>query len=266
MNSPLSTYSVASADSPSQETAQDSGPCASPKSIPTHPPCSESTGQTCQTSETSPRRTSPHTQGQLFSAEVFPASHLALPGSAEARQMTATSGLRCFEQFGSPGPLGSLEKMLMASSTWGSPMRHLTWRSKVTWSGLSLFQLVPSGQTTEGIESGLLPTLTVCGNHNRAGLSKTSGDGLCHALGKLMPTLTARDYRHPGNVERQRNRRAHPTLPVSLGVKLTPAFCEAFMGYPEGWTELDPSEIPSSRRSRSKSSKASRPSSEVGEV
>ena len=236
MNSPLSTYSVASADSPSQETAQDSGPCASPKSIPTHPPCSESTGQTCQTSETSPRRTSPHTQGQLFSAEVFPASHLALPGSAEARQMTATSGLRCFEQFGSPGPLGSLEKMLMASSTWGSPMRHLTWRSKVTWSGLSLFQLVPSGQTTEGIESGLLPT------------------------------LTARDYRHPGNVERQRKRRAHPTLPVSLGVKLTPAFCEKFMGYPAGWTELNPSEIPSSRRSRSKSSKASRPSSEVGEV
>ena len=164
------------------------------------------------------------------------ASRSALLGSEEARMMTVTSGLRCFEQFGSPGPLGSLERMFLASSTWGSPMRHLTWRVKVTKSGLSLFQLVPSGHTTEGTESGLLPT------------------------------LTARDYRHPGNVERQRKRRAHPTLPVFLGVKLTPAFCEAFMGYPEGWTELNPSETPSSRRSRSKSSEASRQSSEASEV
>lgn len=266
MNSHSSTPFQGSADSHSQEIAQDSGPSASPRLIPTHPPCSESTGQMSQTSETSQRQTSPPTQGQLFSPEDSHASRGLLPGSVEARKITATSGLRCFEQFGSPGPLGLLEKMLMASSTWGSPVRNLTWRSKVTWSGLSLFQLVPSEPTTGGTESGLLPTLTVRGNHNRAGLSKTIGDGLCHALGKLLPTLTARDYRHPGNVERQRKRRAHPTLPVSLGVKLTPLFCEKFMGYPEGWTELSPSETPSFLRSRSKSLKQSRQSSEASEA
>jgi hypothetical protein len=38
----------------------------------------------------------------------------------------------------------------------------------------------------------LLPTLTVCGNWNRKGASKTSGDGLATAL-RMMPTTTATD-------------------------------------------------------------------------
>ncbi|WP_246166999.1 hypothetical protein [Oryzomonas japonica] len=35
-----------------------------------------------------------------------------------------------------------------------------------------------------------LPTLTVCGNYNRKGLTATSGDGIATAL-KRLPTLTA---------------------------------------------------------------------------
>lgn len=257
MSSHSSTHSAASVASASQVIGQGSGQSASPKSIHTPPQCSESTGQTCQISETSPRQTSRPTQGQLFSLEVFHVSRSAPPGSNEARMMTVSSGRQCFEQFGSQGPLGSLERMLMGSLVWGSQVRNLTWKVKATKSGLSLFQLVPLGLTTDETESGLLPTLTVCGNYNRAGLSKTSADGLCHAITKLMPALCASDYRPPGNIKNRRARRLKTgwsqPLPLFLGVTLTPLFCERFMGYPEGWTELSPSEMPSSHKSRLKS-------------
>jgi hypothetical protein len=42
----------------------------------------------------------------------------------------------------------------------------------------------------------MLPTPTVNGNHNRAGLSEKSGDGLATALSKgLISTPQARDWR-----------------------------------------------------------------------
>lgn len=50
------------------------------------------------------------------------------------------------------------------------------------------------GQTKlDGKLRSLLPTPSVCGNHNRKGASKTSGDGLVTALQKLLPTPTAAD-------------------------------------------------------------------------
>jgi hypothetical protein len=52
----------------------------------------------------------------------------------------------------------------------------------------------------------LWPTPTVCGNYNRKGASKTSGDGLATAVGGT----------------------------------LNPAWVEWLMGWPIGWTELEP--------------------------
>ena len=88
----------------------------------------------------------------------------------------------------------------------------------------------------------LLPTLTVKGNYNRAGLSATSGDGLITAL---LPTLCARDYR-TGNASATTwsKRTTSPPLSEHLGRSspgkgclLDPGWCEAFMGFPEGWTD-----------------------------
>jgi hypothetical protein len=62
-----------------------------------------------------------------------------------------------------------------------------------------------------------LPTLTVCGNYNRKGASKTSGDGLATALKN-------------GEPENLNNG------------PLNPEWCEWFMGWPIGWTELRPLE------------------------
>ena len=55
---------------------------------------------------------------------------------------------------------------------------------------------------TKGIGRGLWPTPTLCGNHNRKGLSKTSGDGLETAV-KNFPTPTAQDFKIRGPNSRQ---------------------------------------------------------------
>jgi len=91
---------------------------------------------------------------------------------------------------------------------------------------------------------GLLPTLTQCGNHNRKGASNTSGDGIISALNKLLPTLTARDYKSESCSQAFREKRnalkTGKTLPWVLGGILNPRWCEGFMGFPIGWTELKP--------------------------
>ena len=85
-------------------------------------------------------------------------------------------------------------------------------------------------ERAEGFSVPLLPTLTRCGNDNRKGASPTSGDGLATAVGG----------------------------------RLNPTWCEWYMGFPLGWTDVawppesPHSGTPSSRRkssgSRSRSS------------
>lgn len=78
---------------------------------------------------------------------------------------------------------------------------------------------MPNSVGTEPL-AVILPTLTVCGNYNRKGASPTSGDGLATAVGG----------------------------------RLNPTWCEWFMGFPLGWTDVAwppaslPSVTPSSRR------------------
>lgn len=79
-----------------------------------------------------------------------PASRLVLPGSAEARRMTVTSGLKCLELSRNSGPLGSLVRTLLGSSIWRSTRCTLTWKTKATPSRRLLFRLVPSTPRTGG--------------------------------------------------------------------------------------------------------------------
>ena len=85
---------------------------------------------------------------------------------------------------------------------------------------------------------GILPTLTVSGNYNRKGASKTSGDGLATALRKW-PTLCARDAKGVPGVNFQA-----ATLPREVGGPLNPEWCEWFMGWPIGATGLEPLAMP----------------------
>lgn len=85
-------------------------------------------------------------EGQLT---LFPedshASRLVLPGSSEARKMTATSGQKWLGLSKNSGPLGLLEKMLLESLEWHSPKYFLNWKPVGIGQGHFLFQLALSG-------------------------------------------------------------------------------------------------------------------------
>jgi len=111
-----------------------------------------------RSSPTSSHSTAPDSEEQLCLPGASPASLSVRPGSDEARRMTVRSGLKCLELSTRRGPLGSLEKMLAASSAWNSTKCLLTWKWKATPQGRSILELSASTPRTAGCESGLLPT------------------------------------------------------------------------------------------------------------
>lgn len=123
----------------------------------------------------------------MCSQEGFLVSHSVLQESEKERKITATSGVKCYGQYGRYSPLGSLVKTLMESSQWYSLARRLRWdvrtiySKRITYTEKSsnsqlmpsvktlkvqdipssrlLFQLVPSEHPTEEIGCGLLRDL-----------------------------------------------------------------------------------------------------------
>jgi hypothetical protein len=102
------------------------------------------------------------------------------------------------------------------------------------------------------------PTPTIKGNHNKKGLSAKSEDGLATAV-KMWPTPTSRDWKD-GSAQACRNVPSNGLLGrevfrdgTSSGGSLNPAWVEFLMGLPTGWTALEPSVTPSSRKSRKSS-------------
>ena len=82
----------------------------------------------------------------------------------------------------------------------------------------------------------LWPTPTVCGNYNRKGLSKTSGDGLATAVAKW-PTPVARMWKDSGSPsEFKRN---EVPLAAQVGGTLNPDWVEWLMNWPIKWSNLN---------------------------
>lgn len=143
---------------------------------------------------------------------------------------------------------------------------YLTWRAKATKSGRSIYQLAPSMPRTGGNGFGLLPTATASNtkavrsglwptpkaspsgpDYARAGREKSGGDDFATAVAREMwPTPAARDYRHPNKKpysERGGGSKGEQ-LPNAVGGALNPEWVEWLMGFPPGWTALEPSEMP----------------------
>jgi hypothetical protein len=80
------------------------------------------------------------------------------------------------------------------------------------------------------------PTPSVCGNYNRKGSGKTSGDGLATAVA-MYPTPTTQDAHNNNNSQQNRNT---PPLNVVAGGSLNPDWVELLMGYPMKWTCITP--------------------------
>ena len=181
--------------------------------------------------KTLPKQTSiSGTERSMFSPEDSHANPSPSLVEERERTITATSGLRCFERYGRYTPLGSLVKTLLESRRWWSPAKSLRWDAQTIFSkrityiekkadshstksvqtskpkdipsNRLLFQLAVSERPTEGIESGLLPTV------------QTQGLKQCNQKGKtefvpldLLPTPNAMDIPHKDMEINERGRR-----------------------------------------------------------
>ena len=200
-----------------------------------------------------------------FSPEGFLANHSVLQESERERKITATSGVKCYEQYGKLSPLGLLVKTLMVSSQWYSPVRRLRWdvrtisskrityteqsrnsqsmpsvktlRTQVIPSNRLLFRLVPSPRPTSGTECGLLPTV------------QTQGLKVCDENGKtvflnlkLLPTPKSQEARRNCSVNRKKSnltdKIAEIMSPTGGASQLNPLYVAEMMGFPLEWLTL----------------------------
>ena len=102
---------------------------------------------------------------------------------------------------------------------------------------------VPWVPLTGGTGSGYLPSPSVCGNYNRKGVSKTSGDGLATAVRMLLTpqalVINLKDgYKRDHSIASLQEYLSGK----NRGLRLQPAFVAWLMGYPIGWTDLKPLE------------------------
>lgn len=112
-----------------------------------------------------------------------------------------------------------------------------------------VYRLPVSEPATLETDGGSLPTLTICGNYNRKGASKTSGDGLITALLKRrrFPTLNAVQGNCVGRLD-ELGGSGNPFRGLDVGkLLLSPSFAEEFMGFPIGSSALRDSETLKSR-------------------
>ena len=208
------------------------------------------------------------------------ASLLVSPGSAEARKMTVTSGLKCSALYKKSGPLGCLVRMCLESSIWHSTRCYLTWRASATPAKRLLFQLAVSMPRTKGSESAFWPTMLASSLGSKGSqqmLQRMVDKGIMTAEEKrqmvrgnggkinpewdewlmgyakahtsLLPTPRSADYKTAplnrfigGGRYRNQLDELEEVTPLGRIGLLNPEWIEWLMGYPIGWTELNASE------------------------
>lgn len=229
---------------------------------------SKSTGRKSRATTTLKPSTGETFPAWTLSAEDSPASRSVLPGSDEAKQMTVTSGRKWSAALTLSGPVGSLARTCLESSTWRSTKCVLTWKVSATPSGRSVYRLVPSMRRTSGNGSGLWPTVTAAtgGDGQRpdgfrrllwpevqrreqlwptphancrtgAGHAAQGGKNI-QTVVAMFPTPNARDHKDSGpNVDYEKLAKKSK-LAGAAGGSLNPNWVEALMGYPVGWTDI----------------------------
>lgn len=207
----------------------------------------------------------------ILSAADSHASPSPSPESRERKRTTVTSGRKCAALLHSQDPLGSFAKTLLASSRWHSTMCSLIWKVSATPRGRLLFRLRVSELHTEETAFGLWPT-PVANDDNKSPeahlamkarmkggprYKPTSLQVMVKGVERgLWPMPTARDWRSGKASEATHKRNSRP-LSEQIGGQLSPTWVEWLMGFPAGWTALEPSEMPSSRKLSKKSAEQS---------
>ena len=196
------------------------------------------------------------TQMDLFQTAIssqpdIPASLGPLPGSDEARKMTAISGRKYLQLCKQSGQLGAFSRMFMDTLAWASTKCYLTWKPKATPQGRLLFQLAVSMPRTDETGFGLWATPRTTdgtGGPNKLDekgrrISQTNPDLVFGAKladqVKMWPTPTANeDACSTPNGKMQKMLGNHPEVRNTGAGTLNPQWVEWLMGYPEGWTDL----------------------------
>jgi len=130
--------------------------------------------------------------------------------------------------------------------TLGAMARFDLWTTPTATLGSKGGRITPrkgreGGTLIEAVSQRTWPTPTVKGNYNRKGLSSKSGDGLATAVLKWP---TPRDYRgvHRSETSQRRRQESSRGIPLNeeVGGLLNPEWVEWLMGWPIGWTALQP--------------------------
>ena len=245
MSPPISTCSPGSEASLSPPNASDSGQSRSARSSRIAAPSCSSTGQTSATPVIFDPWMEDDSVELISSRQGFLASLLPLPASDEARWMTAGSGRRlCGFLVKRSQPslcLRTLLESLLSREDWNSSVCFLRWKVTDTPFNRLLFRLAPSMPDTNETAFGLWPTPKTHEGNSPIRLRRKGGHYLrpsgkkAHLqLGQAVKLWSMRE--------------------IDVDGRLNPTWVEWLMGYPTGWTALDASETPSSRRSRKSSS------------
>ena len=205
-----------------------------------------------QYSTSESRRTKPirQTEWSSITASLSPSQ-----AKERERMITVTSGLTCSGPYMKSDPIGSLVKMLLASSRW---YRRLRWEvsplcsERVTLylkdgsnmslkpfavilnvkdipSSRYLYRLAPSVRPTGGIGFGLLPTVTAQDYKLRG--PNSSQQGLPEIIrAMLLPTPLATEIHHPERVHKWKQAHA-PSLHSQLNGKKKPNGLSDFLDF-----------------------------------
>ena len=196
----------------------------------------------------------------MFSAEDFPAKTSAMQGdgwvSSQAHGAACGSNMR--ESLTSFDRITSSWRTFQHSLFGGLTLFSDAWPRSGTMRSGTVCRRPASAPLTDATESSWLPT-PVAYDANPGGPNNHYHGLGCPAKTGDWPTPTARDWkdgRKPydrkkdGTATQDTIGRRLAAMGETINGLLNPTWVEWLMGFPLGWTVLEPSETPSSRKSR----------------
>ena len=159
----------------------------------------------------------PTSQQSTLFAEGSLANPTALPGSVEAKRIVETYGKSSSASYKRSDPIGLLVKMFLELIPPYSPACVLTWRVKGIASRYLVLRQPARAHRTSGKDALLWPT-------PRASEWKDTGP------------VGSKSHTHMYNRDYLCAKVKDANQPTG---KLSPAWVEWLMGFPEGWTDLE---------------------------
>lgn len=218
--------------------------------------------------EASRARTSAQRETETASTASVPGSGAKWPASSVRYDPASYSWKTAHCLWEEVLPWSSVTLPTWGMTRSGSVYRHPTAERPISGIGAGLWQTIVADDSADRakgkwnsrgepklsaqvLHPEYWPTPTVCGNYNRKGASATSGDGLATVVTqRTWPTATATahkgwspnhnramtDDRLDYSVERESFQPGQQTPPM----RLNPEWVELLMGWPKGFTSLEP--------------------------